>query len=97
MRKKVIILLAGLGFLGFYMSTPVEQVQAATYENRAVVRFYQEETESPENKPPTDNSHGVLPQTGASFSYMGIVGILIILFMWRLRKRKMLDDHHKTF
>lgn len=93
MRKKVIILLVGLGFLGCYMATPVKQVQAATYENRAVVRFYQEGTESPENTPTTDDSQGVLPQTGSSFSYMGIGGVLIILLVWRVKKNNKANNN----
>lgn len=93
MRKKLIILLVGVGFLGCYMATPVTQVQAATYENRAVVRFYQEGTESPENPPSTDGNHGVLPQTGSSFSYMGIVGILMILVVWRVKKNNKANNN----
>lgn len=88
MRKKVIILLVGLGLLGCYMATPVTQVQAATYENRAVVRFYQEGTESPENTPPVGDSEGILPQTGSSFSYMGIIGVFTIFFVWRFRVKQ---------
>jgi LPXTG-motif cell wall-anchored protein len=89
MKKKLILLFTGISFIIGCVTASPSQVHAATYENRTVVRFYQEEeTQVPEIVSPDDNTQGVLPQTGSSFSYLGILGMILLVFVWWLKKRR---------
>ncbi|TPR55074.1 LPXTG cell wall anchor domain-containing protein [Enterococcus sp. OL5] len=99
MRKKILVWLMGLNILGSCLIDNTPIVQATTYENQAVVSFYQcEEVEHPEIKVP--ESSNTLPKTGSSFSFMGIVGMFVLLLAWwlkKFKKRKMNTRIRKRF
>ncbi|TPR55160.1 LPXTG cell wall anchor domain-containing protein [Enterococcus sp. OL5] len=94
MKKKIIALCFGVSFLYTNCLNPLTNVEASTYENQAVVQFYQkEETESSEqnekgSQPSKIDNQNTLPQTGSAISLMSLLGCSLILLVWLLKKRK---------
>lgn len=84
MRKRVVVFLVGLCFFIPVFSRITVIGHATTNENRAVVSFYQEEEPT---QPDLDDPR-TLPQTGSTFSYIGMVGLVIVFVMWYLKNRE---------
>lgn len=87
MRKMLAVFLVSFCFIVAFSSISTINGRATTKENRAVVSFYQEEEiDQPEKEDPEK-----LPQAGSAFSYMGILGVIIVFFTCRLKvsQRKM--------
>ncbi|MEB6088083.1 hypothetical protein [Enterococcus casseliflavus] len=87
MRKMLAVFFVSLCFIVAFASISTINGRATTKENRAVVSFYQEE----EIAQPAKEDAEKLPQAGSTFSYMGILGVIIVFFTCRLKvsQRKM--------
>ncbi len=77
MRRRLVVLLIGLCFFAPFVLGNALTGRATTNENRAVVSFYQEDER---------NNLDNLPQTGSTFSYMGILGGFVVFVTWYLRR-----------
>lgn len=84
MRKRVVVFLVGLCIFIPVFSRSTVIGHATTNENRAVVSFYQEEEPT---QPDLDDPR-TLPQTESTFSYIGMVGLVIVFVMWYLKNRE---------
>ncbi|EPH88057.1 LPXTG-motif protein cell wall anchor domain protein [Enterococcus faecalis 06-MB-DW-09] len=82
MRRRLIVLLIGLCFFAPFVLGNALTGRATTNENRAVVSFYQEDERNNLDKDDSEN----LPQTGSTFSYMGILGGFVVFVTWYLRR-----------
>lgn len=82
MRRRLIVLVIGLCFFTPFVLGNALAGRATTHENCAVVSFYQEDERNNLVKEDSRN----LPQTGSTFSYMGILGGFVVFVTWYLRR-----------
>lgn len=87
MTRKQIIYFVGFSFLLVFCFTTFSKVQAANYENQAVVSFYQDDAEEPEKDVAVSSpAKEMLPKTGSVPSYLGYFGVIVLVIVWGVKK-----------